>query len=490
MSYINLIKNELVKILKKKSTVIFLILSIISIVTSCLIIKFKDYNYINNFSLHGLDKYSIENGIKLAQRNKSKAEGKYKNMYDHIIYLENKILDEGVEIVLNTAYKENIYNTLIKEIKNLYNINKDEHTEIYENQIQKIRKLYYMLYNGTFEEYIDFNKNEVEEEYKKQLIDYKTYEEKIQNLNMHLNYEIDKYSLQNTYWKKQILENNDLIDSKIETRIDFNKKIFITDEKVKSLKEDKLINIYRLENNIAPFYTETQYFLNKTSYMRYHYNLFANYSAVLFIGLLIIVLSASTISEEFSKGTIKFLLISPNKRYKILIAKILSILIVLLLFTLIISQISVIVGNLAFGTSTNDYLYVNNNEVKVMDTHIYETLTYILKIPEIIIYMILAITLSTLTRNTAISTIICTTLYAAVPFILRTLKNYISLDFLRFLPFNNFDFTSQILRINTYETVSSLNNFEPSIPFSATILLITALLLLITAFESFNKKDI
>ena len=41
---------------------------------------------------------------------------------------------------------------------------------------------------------------------------------------MCLKYEIDKYDVKNTYWKKQVLENIDLIDSTIENRIDYTKK--------------------------------------------------------------------------------------------------------------------------------------------------------------------------------------------------------------------------------------------------------------------------
>ena len=64
--------------------------------------------------------------------------------------------------------------------------------------------------------------------------------------------------------------------------------------------------------------------------------------------------------------------------------------------------------------------------------------------------MLFGITLSTLIRNTAISTVICTICYVVIPFEMKMLETFISLDFLRFLPFRNFDFISQVLRVNTY----------------------------------------
>mgnify|MGYP004507185433 CR=1 FL=1 len=490
MNLIKLLINELIKILRKKSTFLFFMLSIIAVIVSCLVIKFKDYSIMENYANNNTDEYELKNAISLDEKKKFSAQGKDIDMYQERIDVAKKLLESGVEKVLDTSYKQKIYYNISKEIENLYKIDEQLYSDLYKEKRQKIQRLDYLLYNGTFEEYIDFNKDEIEEEYKKEVIDLKTYKSKMEEINMCLKYEIDKYDVKNTYWKKQVLENIDLIDSTIENRIDYTKKIFIDDKQVKTLREDNLINIYRLENNIAPYYTDQQYYFNETSYMRYHYNMFANYSSMLFIGLLVIFLASSSISEEFSKKTIKFLLITPNKRYKVLISKILSILIILIISTLIVSQISVIVGNVAFGISTNNYLYVSNGNVNVMDTHLYETLQYMLKMPEIIVYMFLAIALSTLTKNTAISTTICTTLYIIMPTALKILGGFISLDFLRFLPFRNLDFVSEVFRVNTYEVVYLLSTFEPSVKFSLNIVLLTIILLIITSFESFNKDDI
>ena len=490
MSFINLIMNELVKNLRKKSTLIFFIFSIIAIIVSCCIVKFKDYSYMPKRGLAKIATIDLKNGISNLEEQKNKAEGKYKDMYQEIIDIKKYILEIGIDNLLTSQYKEELHITIVKEIKELYNIDSGKFIEEYDKQLNKIERLKYIFYYGTFEDYINYNKDEIKEQYNSKIIDSKTYESKIQEQENNLKYEIGKYSIEDSYWKTTLLQNNDLIDSTIKCRIDYNKKIFIEDEQVERLKEDNLINVYRIKNNIPPCYTDNQYHYNELGYMRYHYNSFSNYSSMLFIGILIIILSSSTIAEEKSKGTIKFLLITPNKRYKILLAKIVSILLILIATTLMISQISVIVGNVAFGTSTNDYLYVSGGQVKVMDTHIYETLQYLLKIPEIFIYMLFGITLSTLIRNTAISTVICTICYVVIPFAMKMLETFISLDFLRFLPFRNFEFISQVLRVNTYETLITLSTFVPSVKFSVSVLLITAILLIITMFESFNKRDI
>ena len=490
MNFIKLVINELVKNLKKKSALIFFIFSIIAIIVSCFIVKFKDYSYMPKSETGIMNESTLNMWIDLNELRKANADEEDKELYQEIIDLYKDIIEKGYQNILNASYKNKALSQIVTETQKLCDIDKDKHYNDYIKQKEKINKLKYILYNGTYEDYIGFNKEQIENDYKSELINLDTYNAKIKEQDIFLEYGIDKYSLEDTYWRTRLYNENQSIDNKIETRIDFQNKIYITDERLEHLQEDKLINTYRLKNNIAPYYTDTQYHYNEQGYMRYRYNSFANYSSMLFVGILIIILSASTIAEEKSKGTIKFLLINPNKRYKILLAKIVSILLILIATTLIISQISVIVGNVAFGTSTNDYLYVSGGQVKVMDTHIYETLQYLLKIPEIFIYMLFGITLSTLIRNTAISTVICTICYVVIPFAMKMLETFISLDFLRFLPFRNFEFISQVLRVNTYETLITLSTFVPSVKFSVSVLLITAILLIITMFESFNKRDI
>jgi len=493
MNFIKLVINELVKNLKKKSTIIFFIFSIIAVIVSFLIVKFKDYTYMSSVfsSKIGIDNYSLKLSIDQNEGKKAKAEGKYKEMYQMVIDEQQKLLDAGAEEVVNTPFKRDIHSKHLEAIKELYNINEEVFKEKYDAQKNKIDRLNYLLYNGTFEEYIEFNKNEIEEKYKEELIDEETYKTQIEEQNTNLRFEIDKYSAKDTQWKKLVLQDNKNIDYKLEERVDYTNNIFIDNEQMEKLQKNKLINNYRLENDIAPYYEDSQYFYNEQGYMRYHYNSFANTSGMIFIGLLIIILSAGTVAEEASKGTIKFLLITPNKRYKVLLAKILSILIILIVSTLIISQISVIIGNIAFGVSTNNYLYVTNGETKVMDTHIYETLQYLLKMPEIIIYMLIGVALSTLIRSVAMPTIISTALYLITPFALMMINGFISIDFLRFLPFRNFDFITQVFPINTYVTVvNGYSTFEPTLTFSINVLIVTAILLLITIFESFNKRDI
>ncbi|MDD3303689.1 MAG: ABC transporter permease subunit [Clostridia bacterium] len=490
MRFCKLIMNELVKALKKKSTLIFSIFAIIAIFLSCLLVHVKKNYYMVEYN-YGLvlseDDAKINLAITKAKLASAKEEDK-KFLAENIKVYEY-VIDNGTEKILNAEYKQNIMNKLMSETERLYSIDMNLNKKDYDIQKAKVDRLWELLKGGTFEEYIAFNKDEIKNSYENKAITEEEYITKNEEQNKILKYEISKYSFNDSYWKQSVLSNNSNIDYKIKERFDITNKTYIDDKAVEKLKEQKLINEYRLENNVAPYYTDGQIKYNVDSYSRYKFNEFANTISTIFIGLLIIVLAASAISEETSSGTIKFMLITPYKRGTILLAKIIAITVILIISILIISQISVIVGNISFGSNTNPYLYVKDGVVNVMSTHLYETLQYLLKIPGILICMLLGITLSTLTRNTPISVIITAALFIAVPFGMTILNNFMVIDFLKYLPFNNFELISKVFPIETYETI--ITSVVPTtLNFSIKVLSVTAILLIITAFESFRKKDI
>ncbi len=493
MNFIKLVINELIKIIKKKSTIIFVILAIISIVLSCFLVNIKNNFYKDAVTYTKItDEYNINlniarlEGLLKKEKNESEKKSIEKNLE---IY--NFVLKEGIDKIYNAEYKMTVHTLLKSNIKKLCYMNENENKEKYKKQKENVEKLWEIFTNGTFEEYIEFNKDLTNQSFNAKEITLEEYNLQIENQNQLLKYEITKYMPQNTEWKKEILENNTDIDDLINTRFDISSGTYIDDEELNDLKNQKIINEYRLENNIAPYYNNFQANYNQISYNRYTYNDFANKLSTIFIGILIIIFSSSTISEEISKGTIKFLLITPYKRYKILFAKIISMLIVLIICLLLISQISVLVGNIAFGNNTNNYLYVSNGVVNIMGTHLYETIQYILRIPELFIYLLIGIMFSTLTRNTAISTVITSILFIGAPVAIDKIYNFIKIDSLKYLPFSNFNLIDSVLKLEKYDSLyKEVFSFLPPIQLSIIVLSITALLLIITALESFNKKDI
>ena len=320
-------------------------------------------------------------------------------------------------------------------------------------------------------------------------INYEEYISQIQEQDKILKYEIGKYMPENTAWKTIVMQDIDNNNYNIESRYDFSKSKYIDDDELENLINQNLIDEYRLENNIAPYYTDSQSMNNVLSYSRYKYNQFSNTLSIICIGILVIILASQSVAEEISKGTIKFLLITPCKRYKIILAKIISILITIIILIFLLSQISVLIGNIVFGANTNNYIYTSNGEVKIMSTYMYETLQYILRIPELFIYLLIGVVFSTLTRNTAISTVITSFLFIGFPIGMKYLNSFMQIDYLKYIPFNNFDLADKILRLENYEITYPIISKLP-LSSSIVVLSITSILLFIAIFESFNKKDI
>jgi ABC-2 type transport system permease protein len=74
-----------------------------------------------------------------------------------------------------------------------------------------------------------------------------------------------------------------------------------------------------------------------------------NKHLIVIIALFMLIIGSSIVSKEYSQGTIKLLLIRPIKRWKILLAKYLTMMIVSFEMIIILFFVSQIVGSILFG---------------------------------------------------------------------------------------------------------------------------------------------
>ena len=108
-------------------------------------------------------------------------------------------------------------------------------------------------------------------------------------------------------------------------------------------------------------------------------------------------------------------------------------------------------------------------------------------------YLIFALTLSVLTRNTALSVGVSIAAYIGSGTIMSLINSFITADWVKFIPFNNFGVVDRIFASNlSYSAMQAasgaMNNV--SVGFSLAVLGVCAVLMLITMFDSFNKRDI
>jgi ABC-2 type transport system permease protein len=161
-----------------------------------------------------------------------------------------------------------------------------------------------------------------------------------------------------------------------------------------TINEQVAISQYRLDNNIPPQRSDSMWGFVQGS------------AAIIgLITMFVIVISASSVASEFSKGTIKLLLIRPHNRSKILLSKYLVSFIFALEMLLFLLVAYLIIGVIFFGAdgSSLPYLSFQNGGIieSSMFTHILTV--YSFACVELLVMVSFAFMLSCLTRNSALA---------------------------------------------------------------------------------------
>jgi len=210
--------------------------------------------------------------------------------------------------------------------------------------------------------------------------------------------------------------------------------------------------------------------------------LFELYAMTPLIGICLIIVASSIVAREFTHGTIKFLLIRPISRNKVLLSKLLTIILISMMYLLLLFGASFIIGLLLTDiNATADFVYATGKEnfwlllVKAIG----------LMFLEANIVALIAFSLSTIFRNNAIILGLTIILYMVVTNALYLLSNIT--EFVIYLwPFH-FEMLPYI-----EATGMSMTSYESDLTlgFSLVINAIHLTPLIIIAFISFNKRDV
>jgi len=216
------------------------------------------------------------------------------------------------------------------------------------------------------------------------------------------------------------------------------------------------------------------------------------------IVMLALILAGGSISQEMSTGSIKSLIIAPVKRWKIYTAKMASLVTVNLVALLLLFGFGMLSFGLFFGFSGNvPYVSASHQVVMAIPFSLYQLATLLVKFLDILVYMSLAFMLSVLTRNTAAAVGVSIAGYfggSIVQSILAILPNY---EWLKFIPFANmnlqsrfFPFASlmQSLAMGGYSTAGAF--IYPKLLFSLIYLAVILFCMGYISMDSFNRRDI
>lgn len=486
----NLIKNELYKVFKRKS--IYILLSIMLCIITLNTFLTKKYSIEDPVSASAEEKYELQELKRTIDSYDKNSPGekeeyynalsnielyeltdKYKEPWKKILIRENlrdiihsmnnaKYIEKDIE-AYNEYKKE--YDAFLKELDSnswKYFVNKEIKTttdEIYSLEKEREKAKNKELYNSRIKE----EKNKLEK-LKLRL------EKDIPYDNNYLNTALEDYKqAPQTYkeFKESIIKNTSEFNIKEEYQI---KRQYI--EYMKNNANNKYIIDNKVDINSPK--TTRNLLINTLS------------DNFLFIMIIVAAVAGSIVSTEFDKGTIKLLLIRPYSRNKILLSKYIVSMFMIIFAILSAFIMQLIIGGIFFGFSSLNIPVVIYNFVqnKVMHINLFKYIfdNVLAVLPEFILLATLAFAISTITNVSTLGVALPIVGVGAADIInlIAINRNIIPLKYFVTL---NWNFTNYLYGgVNSFPTLS--------IPFSILICTIYFLIMIITAFIVFNKRNI
>ena len=222
--------------------------------------------------------------------------------------------------------------------------------------------------------------------------------------------------------------------------------------------------------------------------------------AAFIIGILVIIVAGSQISSERSSGSIKSLILSPVKRWKIVTAKLLVCITVLLAFIVLSWLICILSMRLILGQSLQPYLFVRHGEVHAFGGWLYGLVTSALQNIGSLFFMLFAFMLSSVGLSTAASVGISMGIrFGAQPLVFLLTRLLPNATWMRFLPFEHFDlqhhilpldFTSGGIDLGRMFGASQMDGGGSPLTFSLVWLGALSLVMLVSSYDTFMRKDL
>lgn len=486
----NLIKNELYKVFKRKS--IYILLSIMLCIITLNTFLTKKYSIEDPVSASAEEKYELQELKRTIDSYDKNSPGEKEEYYNALSNIElYELTDKYKEPWKKILIRENLRD-IIHSMNNAKYIEKD--IEAY-NEYKK-------EYDAFLKE-LDANswKHFVNKEIKASTDEIASLEkerEKAKNkelYNSRIKEEKNKLEKLKLRLEKDIPYDNNYLNTALEdykqapqTYKEFKESI-IKNTSEFNIKEEYQIKrqyIEYMKNNANNKYIiDNKVDINSPKTTR---NLLINTLSDNFLFIMIIVAAAagSIVSTEFDKGTIKLLLIRPYSRNKILLSKYIVSMFMIIFAILSAFIMQLIIGGIFFGFSSLNIPVVIYNFVqnKVMHINLFKYIfdNVLAVLPEFILLATLAFAISTITNVSTLGVALPIVGVGAADIInlIAINRNIIPLKYFVTL---NWNFTNYLYGgVNSFPTLS--------IPFSILICAIYFLIMIITAFIVFNKRNI
>ena len=245
---------------------------------------------------------------------------------------------------------------------------------------------------------------------------------------------------------------------------------------------NKLLYEYRLANNVKYDVSEHENLDNAIGFD--FWAVFTSTSSLVsLIGLITIIIAGGIVSSEFSQGTIKFLLINPVKRWKILMSKYATSISLGYVLIAALYIISCLMSMIIFGASNLDasYLSVVDGAVKELPGFIYVLKMYLLSSTSMVVMATLGFAISSLLRSSALAIGISVMAMFGGNTILLIMQQF-GLDWGRYLIFANTNLASIISGNSLFagQTITS----------ALCVIGVHMVIFLLTAWDGFTRREV
>mgnify|MGYP004504011351 FL=1 len=455
---IKLIKNEIFKILHKKGTYIVLIITALFITLVSYLIGHEE-TYFSTETYFDVDTGDVTQN-KINKEMNEKYQKYNKDTWQHYV------IDDTYDIVSNYYYaldSGEISDEVKKSYQDVNNALANDDWQYFVNKTLASRKEELK----TLEESLKYATADKEK---------KNLESQIFTIKVAI--EMLEYRLkENVKYGNDYL--NEAIDAITYSASAINTYENTTNKETKSELEDTVKIYYK-----SRYILENKEDINNASDLKFILSNF--YSEYLFLILVFgIMIGGAIVSEEYNKGTIKSLLITPYKRSTILLSKFISVILLTILFIVIAYFMQTVIGGifLGFGSLSNHVVEYNlaTKSLEVMSVFKYILLYTIANLPQILLLVTLAFAVSTIIGNTALAIVIT---FAGVigSSIINMFASMYKIKVLNYFVTTNWNFN--------YYLFGGTNPYGPSITQAIIVCLVYFLIMIITSFIVFNKKNI
>ena len=272
--------------------------------------------------------------------------------------------------------------------------------------------------------------------------------------------------------------------------------IRISEESLEAAKNGYAIAAYQLENNIPVNPMDSAGLLDSlvaiamgggeetVASSQLWTSLFTGVSLISIVSLVGVVIAAGIVANEFQKGTIKFLLITPARRWKILLAKYCTVLNVVFAMTILLFAANLLFSIIFCGgqhlllpeiNATNGVIHTSSPFLRLIGR-------YLLELVGPIVSLTLAFAISSLFRHSSAATAISLCLLYIGNFVNQLLAMF-GADWGRYLIFANMDFASIQRGVNLYYR-------DQSLTVAIIVIVLHMIVFLLTAFDAFDRREV